>query len=35
MQEKTVLMAEAGVGIGKSFAYLIPGLIRSKRLKIP
>jgi len=35
IHEKTVLMAEAGVGIGKSFAYLIPGLIYSKRLKVP
>lgn len=35
MQGEAVLMAEAGVGIGKSFAYLIPGLIRSKRLKKP
>lgn len=35
MQGEAVIMAEAGVGIGKSFAYLIPGLIRSKRLRKP
>lgn len=29
MEENKVLIAEAGVGIGKSFAYLMPGLIRS------
>ncbi len=29
MEENQVLIAEAGVGIGKSFAYLMPGLIRS------
>lgn len=35
IEARKVLIAEAGVGIGKSFAYLIPGLIYSNKTKLP
>lgn len=35
MEKGNPLIAEAGVGIGKSFAYLIPGLIQSLRTGKP
>lgn len=34
MAKRTVLVAEAGTGTGKTFAYLIPGLLSGKKLLI-
>lgn len=34
IEDKTVLVAEAGTGTGKTFAYLLPGLVSGKKMLI-